>query len=310
MIVNTTQDLYKHVNVNSTYDFSKAAPFIRRAERKYLIPTIGKETYTALQSASIEDPDVLQVKFLLAEASSNLGFHLGFTQLCIDLTNYGATEADLEHAKTLDWATKRDLQRDLVTAGFEALDEALKEMEYYVDKFPEWRDSEAYSVFKEHFNRRTDEFQQEFDIHYSRKTFIALKPTVREVHEHYFLPMLGSDLVDKIKERTVHPLWSRALELCQKAEVSLTIAKSVDSGAFMMTGSSAMYKWEQLPWEKTESYSSHRLAELKKSKQQAGEEYLKKLHDLLLKHPDIFSYENSTEKKSNNIIKLTSGLVL
>ncbi|TSE02602.1 hypothetical protein FOF46_30735 [Aquimarina algiphila] len=310
-LVNNRLELQEYVNVTWNFDFDKALPFIKRAERKYIIPNIGKEEYTTILNHDGSDSDIAEVKYLLAEASANLAFHLGFSQLCVHITNYGTKQTELEDTKSIDWATKRDLQRGFTDTGFEAIDEALKAMEYYVDKFPDWRDSAAYSVFNEHFNKRTDEFQQHFNISSSRKTFIALKPIVRKIEEQYFLPMLGEEAMNLIKTRTMDPVLSRALDLCQKAEVALTIAKSVDSGAFVMTGSSAMYIWEQLPWEKTSEYSDERLHKLKDSQQKDGEEYLKKLNALLVKHPDVFPIPQRESKPANkNIIKLKSGLGL
>lgn len=306
-LVNNTEELQEYVNVVYNYDFEKARPFIKRAERKYIIPNISRGTYQSILQGS-EDPDIKEVRNLLAEASANLGFHLGFSQLSVDITNYGTMETDLEKTKSVDWATKRDLQREFVSAGFEALDEALKMMELFVDKFPIWRDSDAYTVFNENFNKRTDEFHKYFNINNSRKTFVALKPIIREVEEQYFLPMLGTRVMELIKRRSSDFYLARALELCQMAEVALTIAKSVDSGAFIMTGSSAMYRWEQLPWEKTAPYSDDRLEKLKATKQKAGEEYLKKLKKLITDNPNTFPFFEETKHQPKRILKLKSGL--
>ncbi len=310
-LINTRLELQEYVNVTSNFDFELVKPFIKRVERKYIIPTISKNEYDSLLATTITDTEVLEVKNLLAEASANLAFHLGFAQLIVHVTNYGVVQTDLEKTKQVDWATKRDLHRTYVTAGFEALDEALKAMEFYLDKFPDWRDSEAFTIFDENFNKRTDEFQKHFNISNSRKTFLALKPIIREVEEQYFLPMLGQVTMNLIKKKSVNKILARALELAQKAEVALTISKSVDSGAFIMTGSSAIYKWEQLPWEKSSEFSEERLEKLRDAKQKSGEEYLKKLKTLLVNNPDTFpDYKTKNSSPSQNIIKLKSGLAL
>ncbi|WP_281991396.1 DUF6712 family protein [Aquimarina aggregata] len=310
-LVNDTIELQEHVNVSHKFDFDLAKPFIKRVERKYIIPNTSQKEYDRLLSDTITDADVLKVKTLLAEASSNLAFHLGFTQLVVHVTNYGAVQTDLENTKAVDWATRRDLQRTYVQAGFEALDDALKAMELYLDKFPDWRDSGAFTIFDENFNKRTDEFQRHFNISNSRKTFIALKPIIREVEEQYFLPMLGKETMGLIKNRSTIPVLMRALDLAQKAEVALTIAKSVDSGAFIMTGSSAIYRWEQLPWEKSNEYSDERIEKLREAKQNAGEEYLKKLKTLLQENPEVFpNYISNVSNTSGNVLKLKSGLAL
>ncbi|WP_282037286.1 hypothetical protein, partial [Aquimarina algiphila] len=65
-LVNNTLELQEYINVTSNFDFDKALPFIKRAERKYIIPNIGKEEYTTILNHDGSDSDIAEVKYLLA----------------------------------------------------------------------------------------------------------------------------------------------------------------------------------------------------------------------------------------------------
>lgn len=307
-LLNSTEELRNYVDVVPDFDFSRALLFIRRVERKYIVPLIGRETYNLLLDRNITDTDILLVKEIVAEASANLAFYVGFAQLNIFVGAGGFLQSDFEQVKQSDWAGKRDLQRSYATTGFDALEETLKLLEEYLDKFPEWRTSPAFTLFDEHFNRSATEFTKRVEISGSRRTFLALKPTLRQIKEQYFLPILGENIITLIKTRTVDKVITRALELAQFAEASLAIAAAVDNGAFTISGSSILYKWEQLPWEKTVIYDSERLAAFKKYYQNAGENYLKLLKEHLKAHPDVFGVEEKEKGFSTSILKLRSGL--
>ena len=312
-LINSTEDIQKYITVSSSFDFDRALPYIRKAERKYIIPLINKNEYKYFietENDTSESKEI--VRELIEEACVNLAFHLGFAALIVHITNYGVTNTDLKDTKQSDWSEKRDLHRSFIRDGNQALDDALKEMETYIDEFLSWRSSKSFTVLNEHFNRHTDDFQQWYNIHSSRQTFLALRPTIREIKEQYFLPLLGEDTIAHIKNRTSNIIVSRALELCQKAEAAFTIANIAKTGTFEVTETGFFLRWETLPWEKAyKDVDLKKLDRLCKQKQTAGEEYLKKLKTLieenLTEFPDYIPDVKSSEIQ---IIKKKSGLAI
>ncbi len=309
-LVNTTEEVEEHARVLKL-EFNTIKPFIKRVERKYIIPHIGTETYAELLKDDVLDTDQKNTKALLQEAIVNLSFYIGFAQLTTNFTDYSLSFIETDNTKPVDWATKRDLQKTYFDTGFDALDEALKMMEHYVDKFPYWRDSESYTVFNEHFTKRTDEFQRHFNIGNSRKTFIALKPIMREVEEQYFLPMLGKKTITHIATKTANPIISRALDLCQKAEIAFSISKSVTTGSYLFDGESAKYIWERLPWEKETIPNTETLTTLSKNKHAAGKAYLIKLQTFIENNLEYFpDYIPKEKTNTSKTFLLKSGLAI
>ena len=312
-LVKTTNQIQKYITVTAGFDYDRAKPWLKKAERKYITPLIGKEEY---QYFIDNETDILDskkaVRELLEEATVNLAFHLGFAQLFNHISNYGVTQTDLENTKQSNWSEKRDVHRSFIRDGNEALDEALKEMEFYLDDFPDWRNSKSFTYLNESFNKHTDDFQKWFNIHNSRQTFLALKPTIREVSEQYFYPWLNSETILKIKTASSNEIVLRALELSQKAEVALTIAKISKTGTFEITETGFFLRWETLPHEKAyKDVDLKRLNKLSATKQVAGEEYLKKLKNHIEKHASVFTnYKIEVITQTSSILKKKSGLAI
>lgn len=312
-LINSTEEIQNHVTVLSSFDFDRAKPYIRKAERNYIIPLISEEEYQYFIDNQSDDlSSKKKVRELIEEATVNLAFHLGFSVLKVHIGNYGITDTDVDEAKQSSWADKRDLQRTFIRDGNKALDDALKTMENYFDEFPHWRASNSFTVLNEHFNRHTDDFQLWFNIHNSRQTFLALRPTIREVHEKYFLPLLGDSTINLIKTRTTNTVITRALELCQKAEAAHTIAEIAKTGTFEVTETGFLLRWETLPWEKAyKDVDLKKLDRLSKAKETAGEEYLKKLKKLIEENMTLFpDYTIQTKTSGIQIIKTKSGLAI
>jgi hypothetical protein len=315
-LVTTTEQIQDYIAVSSNFDFDRVKPYIAKAERKYIVPLIGKTEYEYFIDGEIDTETESEgkkiVRKLLEEATTNLAFHLGFATLFVHISNTGVTNDQTDNAKQSDWHHKVDLHRSFIRDGNEALDEALKEMEFYLDDFQDWSDSSSFTILNESFNKHTDDFQKWFNIHNSRQTFLALKPTIREVSEQYFFPWLDSDTITQIKSSSSDQVVKRALELAQKAEVALTVAKIAKTGTFQVTDTGFFLRWEALPHEKAyKDVDSKKLNMLCDSKQTAGEEYLKKLKTHIEANPDTFSdYTVPTSTTQNSIIKKKSGLAI
>lgn len=312
-LVKTTEQIQEYITVSYGFDYDRAKPWIVKAERKYIVPLIGKEEYKYFIDNETDTLDSKKaVRKLLEEATINLAFHLGFSQLFNHISNYGVTKPDLEKTKQSDWSDKRDLHRSFIRDGNEALDEALKEMEFYLDDFPDWRTSDSFTVLNETFNKHTDDFQKWFNIHKSRRTFLAFKPDIREVTEQYFYPWLNSDTIIQIKTASTNPIIVRALELAQKAEVALTIAKISKTGKFEVTETGFFLRWEALAHEKAYKDVNFKVLDrLSSLKQVAGEEYLKLLKIHIEDNLDVFTnYIIETTTQTSSIIKKKSGLAI
>ena len=315
-LINDVEDLKRHIVVSSTFDFKKVLPFAKRAERKIILGLIGRDQYdTIVLHHFIPDNDtpINLVRELFEEAVANLSLILALPTIDLLITNSGTKKVEGSESSNADWRDKLDLKRSLMKTFTEALDDAFLIMEENVDQFSEWRDSNYYTVFTDALVRHTKTFNDNFSIKNNRATFLALKPYMDEVEDQYLLSMVGACTLDMLKKQTPDSIITSAQVLAQKALVALTVAKVADTGMFAFTETSFTIVYDEVPWEKSKlELDAEKLERLRKARQTAGEEYLKRLKKILVANPTIFHcYVDKIETGiTQKLIIKKSGLTL
>lgn len=314
-LINDISDLKRHIIVSATFDFAKVLPFAKRVERKMILDLIGQDQYDAVVIHAFvpeNSTSINQVKELLQEAVANYALFLAMPTINVLITNSGTKTSENKEASNADWKDKRDLSRSLLKTYNEALDDAFQIMEENVTNFPDWRASKYYTVFKDLIVSQTTLFNDHFSINKNRQTFFALKPYMREVEDQYLKAMLGACTLDFLKTKSANAIVLDAQEIARKAIVAFTVAKAAITGTFTFTDSSFTIASDQMPWEKQSELSKEDRNDLKASRQQAGEEYLKALKKIVVANPLIFvCYEDKTGAGlTDKIIRKKSGLFL
>lgn len=299
-LITNIADLKKHLTVSANFDFNKVLPYTKRAERKFIESQIGYEQLQLIcDHAIVEDSQepMDRVKFLLEEAAANYAFWLAVPFINLQITNFGIKTSETKQSENADWKDINDLKRSLLYTANEAIDAALEIMEGATVDFPEWRDSQYYTVFADFIVRHTSTFNTYFDIQNNRKTFLSIKPYMYEVEEQYLLPMLGKCTLDFCKTTSIVPEVLRVQELLKMATVALTVSKVALTGKFLFTSTSFILQTEEMPWEKSKlELSPENQEKLCIDRENAGLEYLKKIKKILLENPTIFNcYEDKVE---------------
>lgn len=314
-LINDITDLKRHIIVSATFDFAKVLPFAKRVERKIILELIGQGQYDSIIVHTFVPEDtapINQVKELLEEAVANYSLLLAMPTINVLITNSGTKTSENKEAANADWKEKRDLSRSLLKTYNEAIDDAFQIMEENVEDFPDWKVSKYYTVFKDLIVQQTMIFNDYFSIQKNRQTFLALKPAMREVEDQYFKAMLGAETLALLKTKSEDSIILDAQELAQKACVAFTVAKAALTGTFAFTESSFTVASDQMPWEKQSELSKEDRNDLKKDRQQAGEEYLKTLKKIVVANPTLFpAYQDKAEAGiTDKIIRKKSGLFL
>ena len=239
----------------------------------------------------------LEVLELLQEASSNLAM-LTYTFVgIIQVSDNGFHISQNQNSTVAEWWQIRDLRRALLNTGNEAIDEALAIMEANPADFTDWVEEDGYTIFTEFYVRKTQDFQQYFNIDNSRQTFLKLRPHLRKVETKYFNEILGADTVTQIKAEATNEAIT-ALELAQAAQVALTIASITNEGLFEFTASGLIVATSEVPGEKKNILQDEALANLSQIKQEEGIAYLRKLTAHLSAYPLIFTAYAAQEAKT------------
>lgn len=293
--------------VSSSFKFDTVDPFIIKQERKHIRPLLGRELYNSIQSAT--EGVKLEVLELLQEASSHLAL-LSYTKVgVIIISPSGLLINSNANSTPATWSQIRDLQRELLRSGMEAIDEALELMEDNEEEFPEWILSDGYTNHKELFTRNTRTFQRYFNIENSRLTFLRLKPHLLKVENKYFKGLLGMETASQIKSGS-SPEELEALQLCQSAQVPLAVAEIANEGAFLLTSKGIFFEIDEIPGEKRIKVGEAELRKLYDAKLEEGNEQLKTLLSHLRNYPDTFkSFAEKEQNKLPNTVFNTKSIV-
>lgn len=287
-LIKDTATIKSHVNINLNFNWDSVEPFVKQSERQYIKAIIGKTLYAAWSDAAPTSGAQKEAFDLFVEASANLSLLKYIPQGNVNVSDNGIQNNSNEYTKPAEWWQIRDLQRAYESNGLTAIDEALKLMEDTEEGFPDWIGTEGYTIFKELYTSKTQDFQRYFNINNSRRTFLSLRPYILESQEQIF-NWIDSNTLGIIKEHET-PEAGTALKYMQAAQVNYTVAKAASSGVFLLKSSGMFTRSEEasLSNTKIDKLSDEELYRLKNDRITAGEEYLKKLKKVLQDHPDIF----------------------
>lgn len=296
-LVKDIEDIKKHVSVYESLEWDILKPYVVQADRKFLVPAIGQSLYDQYGTQPTDEVP-LKVFNLLCEASSHLALFLYVPIGNVVINDHGIMVENTQYTKSAEWWQVRDVRRSFLEAGFSALDEAVRLMESNESQFVKWKESDSYTVFMELFVKRTDTFNRWFNIGNSRRSFLALRPHMLEVHHQYFVGKLGVETVARINF-TTKPLTTlstelaqgtpfKVMELLQASQVNYTIAKAIESGMFEVSPTGIYQKLDDFPGQRTKTLDEVQVNRLMQNKLIAGEEYYKKALALIESSPEDF----------------------
>ena len=302
-LIKTAEDIKKYVSTAFNFTFDIVKPYVVKSERQKIKTIIGEATYKAWAETPPPEGNPQKAYELLREASANLSV-LNYIPIgVVTVADHGITVSTSANTATASYGQILDLKRSLIDIANSSLDEALELMEANKSDFPLWTPTTAYTVFKELMVQRTSEFNRFFNIQNSRLTFIALRAYQLEIQQQIF-DWLDAQTFFQIKEAEgafaatlTAPLAApfiilkstEAKELAQRAQVNYTIAKAAESGVFLFKSTGMFTKYAEIPTEKHHQLTDYQLKRLIDSRNNAGDDAMKRLKKLVLENLDVFT---------------------
>lgn len=201
---------YPEVNRNMAW--AELEPYITLATRRFVLPFLGREFYDEVADL-IEAGDPLEngmedfvelLRFAIAYHTISIALPVKKTVIASmgaveNQAGEGTTTSTQWGFRTTLWAVAQSADR--------AMDDLLAFLETEVTNantaFDTWKDSDAYSFGKSDFFRHTKDFQEFQNINSSRRSFIAMLPTIKQCARQYIAPVISQeqydDLVAKVK---------------------------------------------------------------------------------------------------------------
>ncbi len=344
MIIRSTADLLKHVgSVVQGKDFGELKPSVEFAEEDMLIPAIGQEMYDVIDAALDVDPDgsgsgssstsgsasasgsgaitktshadamILAVKCARVVAQFAMFDYTAISDSRV--TAQGLQIVETNTHKTAYEYQKRDRKKYHCEKADKALDSLLLFLEKNKDKYPEWKNNTSvYTATKSQIINTTQEFQDHVDIGGSRRTFMALKGSIRDMEHIHIVPALGNTMYTFLKGNLLDggtsEIYTKLNELLAPAVANLAIADALPSIIFRIAGDTITIATYNPLSEKEQGQITMVVNNIIKSRQLKGANYLQKAVEFIKGKPELFAispyavdsspmggYQNSCDKK-------------
>lgn len=300
MLFKTIQDIKNVVPIIGSSNFTSFKPFIKQAERDFLIPMLSKEQYDLLDSHYNSVTPVANEELeLLTKCQEAVGLYLIYLWIPSGQVSMGDNGIRINTTETLKTAFQwqiDDLSRSTLRAAGSAMDSLLEFLEEKKDIFTEWATSTSYLVFKECFINTTALFTSLYSpLGNSRLNFVAIRSSMINAQEFDLKPILGeeyyAELLEQFMDDDLTPANIEVMKLARKALAPLTMRRAFtdlvatidDRGIlnFNNTGSSQVLNQKQ-------PAKDYMLTKLEMAAEKNGAAHLQKLKEYL--HANIGSY--------------------
>ncbi len=249
MFFKDIEDFRKYVGVNAGMEFDQIVPHLNEVDRTIIKPLIGADQLDDLnehfQDATtfddLEDGSYKSVINILRTATANLGLAkwLPIGQVMIDGSGVGISSS-ANRKTAFHWQIKQ-VEEASYTAGYDALDEALRFMVNNIGDFGLYQASDEYRERVTMFVPSAKEFTKYFrQLNNSMINFTKLLSIMRKVEDTDIKSVLLDDLFDELKEKLEEGTGLSApetalIEKIKPAVVNLTISRSINELAARLT---------------------------------------------------------------------------
>jgi hypothetical protein len=316
MLFKNFEDVKEFISVNLNFDFMDIKPSIRQAERVYILPAIGKEFYKVLNDAYNSDEPIdeklQEALALIQEALAQYAYFVYIAIGSVEIGNAGILETSASGVTPARQWVVSDLKESLLKAGDVALDAALEFLEENKDDYPDWSDSDFFTLANDLFLNSANELSQFVNIQNSRRTFLALRPYIAKAERFFIKPTIGESLFNEIKDQLKGEL-SEANEIIlkrfiQPATAQFAICKAIPELLLKVSADGIRVKSVNNGITQKANGSDTQLSELYKSLYWDANSDLTSLKEYLTKHIEDYPlymesknyYDPTKERPSPN----------
>lgn len=245
MILASTADLKKHVSLAQSFVFTDFEPYIAKAVNAFTRKYVGDLHILLKDLATGENAEIKnEAREHLQNAIANFGYFIYLPFASVMMDSSGISVVKNENRQNAEWWQLKDIRRELLRSGHEAMDLLLEVLEKNPTIFTDWT-TDFGTVNKELLVHNTETFNKYYHIFGSRQTFLALQPSIRQVEDQYMHTFLCPELIEDLKGEATGNIKAVKIAM-QKAIVAFTIAKVADVGLFLLDENGLRVNFETL----------------------------------------------------------------
>lgn len=266
ILINTLAELQQYLKVNSTFKIDSLKPYQDSAFEKYLRDVLGDDLADSLvlwynESPRGQDADLTALLPYAQRVIAKFGFHEAAPNLDLQLTESGF---GVVSNQTLAPASKDRVNRfmaSLETEGWDAVEMLLRYLEQNADDYPQWTESDAYTMQLRNFINSAEEFDKYVHIGKSRLKFRSMRNTMDNIEILKIDPVISEPLAEQIRleirENTLTDANAALLPLIKRAVANLTAAEEIDT-RYKLTGEHYLSEVRKVLDKNPDSYPLYR----------------------------------------------------
>jgi hypothetical protein len=302
-LITTKEKMKEFLAISTHTEISSVAPYIKRAEREFIIPQIGQTLYDDLNSfvessgsssgSGSSGDDILLTK--VQESVINFAFYLYFPMLEVHVGENGVQRMESETRKSAYQYQGSNLRDSLLISGYETLGKTLDYLEENKDTYTSWSgDAKIYKRYKYFLLNTPELFQEYFDIKNSWATFFSLRPIIKRIEDLHLEAVLGAafliELKDEIESNNVTD--DDLIEMIRKAVVSLTLSDAAHD-KIIQIGKDGTFEARRagLSIKKTEPADIEKISSFINKNLDIGDKYTKRLVEHLNNNASASKYK-------------------
>lgn len=287
ILLKDIDELKGHVAVTVGVEVESLQPFLRETSTavKLIKEVLSEELYNSLLELYDNDDMVEKHENLLPYVASplyNLAIYDWMSFSTVQMSDAGITT---NRDKTAFQWQHREVKEKLLAKAYDDLDALLT----YLDAnaatdFPDWEASTAYSTSKAYFINSAKVYSEYVNIRNSRRTFVALTPTMKHVERVVVQDLITSDVFTELKasilEDDLTDDQQTLLEYIQPVVAHFTMAAAIEDLDMDITADGALTHSIISTFNNTDERkpaSVDRLQQRKAREESKGQVYLKRL---------------------------------
>ncbi|MDF7817358.1 hypothetical protein P1X15_07125 [Runella sp. MFBS21] len=179
--------------IQQQMDWRTFEPFVRQAEKVYIIPAIGQELYDELEALNAFSTEQTHLLEWLRIAIAEYADLLGGMRLYMHTSNAGKQVPQMPNmGPPSKWMTVTSIKQGIAKADL-ALENALQYLEKNKEAFSTWAESESYTLDHSLFLSSATELTKYFPAaKQSRRLYLSLRHYIETAQEFFLEPLIGT----------------------------------------------------------------------------------------------------------------------
>lgn len=199
---NHPDEIKQYIAINQNFQFNSIKPDIKDAEALVAELGLDEETYATLaaeyDAGNLSDPMAALLPYV-QRAIINYAYYKYISIGSVQVSDSGINVSRTDRAEPAPQWKVNKLESSFLNAGDKALDKLLEFLEKNTATYPDWLNSDAYTVLKENFLQTAKEASKFININGSRRVFLTLKTQINYVEEIIIRSLVCTPLYDQLK---------------------------------------------------------------------------------------------------------------